>query len=658
MKRYILFTAILLLSLSVQAQQPHPADTIPVKILTTADSLHDGGIKFKAEARPLRPIAGAPEPFYSYFWEFGDGKFSFEKQPIHRYSDSGIYQVRVYATNNYDDGKPPPIRPRPVKTNGRHGMLAQAAPSIFGTNENLALRVNAMPKPSEEMVLIVAYRNKQEWGTDNLSGRLALYFNEKDFRKDNFKLEEIRSYHNEKTLEDLGSLQYAVSEILVEDNKHRGGNSEIRSIPVESAASEIKQRQELYRNSEYWSFENMKRGEERFMFLSLVTTPEMIQDTNAVITISAVFIPDDPSLQTEISDLELQIVASHDPNKMMLRRRLMNYRFTGKNRKLNYKVRFQNTGEGPAKQIKITVKTSEVVDPTKLVVTEMSPVCVPCKDAYKGQSCLDTLIFKDSIQFVFKNIYLPGIKQDGVNDADSTKGFIAYQLGFSHKPPKVPFSSSAAIVFDKNEPIKTNRAVGRFKPGLSPGIIAMYGLQMNKAPTVKIGDRDFNLGFSLSPYASFRKYLQAEIYLSGFNAYRSDVKRTFGGEITIDGERFKTEYQDNYTTSKVFNINIVPAQLRYNINRFIGLGFGPMVGIDLQSTQENHTEALVLLSQQDSKMIKQVVKQKSSFDNFRTSVFADVQIGLVRAGPAAGVRFFQSLIDKDQRLAFYLTWKL
>src|SRR3546814_2835077 len=36
--------------------------------------------------------------------------FSFDEMPVHDYSSAGEYEVRLYATNNYDDGKAPPSR--------------------------------------------------------------------------------------------------------------------------------------------------------------------------------------------------------------------------------------------------------------------------------------------------------------------------------------------------------------------------------------------------------------------------------------------------------------------------------------------------------------------------------------------------------------------
>ena len=37
-------------------------------------------VKFGSALPPLHQVAGAPAAFYSYFWEFGDGSYSFEKK--------------------------------------------------------------------------------------------------------------------------------------------------------------------------------------------------------------------------------------------------------------------------------------------------------------------------------------------------------------------------------------------------------------------------------------------------------------------------------------------------------------------------------------------------------------------------------------------------
>ena len=62
-------------------------DSIPavIHIEEVGDSVH-----FSSQLRPLRHIAGAPAAFYTYFWELGDGRFSFDKEPLYAYRDTGI----------------------------------------------------------------------------------------------------------------------------------------------------------------------------------------------------------------------------------------------------------------------------------------------------------------------------------------------------------------------------------------------------------------------------------------------------------------------------------------------------------------------------------------------------------------------------------------
>jgi len=99
--------------------KPHPTGIVPADTVPAIVNykIENNVVQFSSVLRPLRQIAGAPEPFYTYFWEFGDGQFSFEKEPQHIYPDSILYQARLFATNSYDDGKRPPTRPKPLKPN-------------------------------------------------------------------------------------------------------------------------------------------------------------------------------------------------------------------------------------------------------------------------------------------------------------------------------------------------------------------------------------------------------------------------------------------------------------------------------------------------------------------------------------------------------------
>jgi hypothetical protein len=661
----ILLLIVFCLSINSSYAQVLPTDTVPAIIKFTTEN---GATKFTSELRPLRQIAGAPEPFYTYFWEFGDGGFSFEKDPIHHFKKTDPVMARLFATNNYDDGKRPPTRPKPIKPDVKPGpsrpMIASLStePSLFKMGGNVEMKSNCMPKPGDDMMVLFGYRNKPENGIQSMNGTIAVLYNDVEFSNNNFVLEESRTYHSEKN-SDLKSM---LNTAYLPSNKkpiyYASLNNEISSKTF-SAEDKIilKDKAKDFKSHQSWRFENLEKDEERFLFMHFKTTPEMLKDTNAVVRISAVFIPDNPLIETELFTMELQIVASHDPNKMVLKKSRMNYRLTGKNRELTYKVRFQNTGKGPAKKVDVGVNISEVFDKETIKITKTKPEVVNCDSAYINQSCIKTIKGVDSVHFVFNNIYLPGMQQKGVNDADSTMGFVEYKIRFKEKPEKRPIRTGAAIVFDRNEPIYTNKAVGRFKMGLSPGLILGYGFPFETDNGNYLNNKNFVIGASLAPYAPHRSYWQVELYFNSFKESTHLVSSTFKAGDTVIGNRgYIIEQKDYYKTTKVMTINAVPLQWRYNINKYIGAGVGSLVSLDLYQKNKHELDYkfganAAGVSRPDLRVLAN--ETKKNFADARVSFFTDIQIGLVRVGPSIGFRHLYDPKSNNNRMATYVTWK-
>ena len=72
------FIALLVSSVAIWAQ-PTAADP-------SADfsiQKQGAGFQFKPILPVQQSIPGAPLPYYDYYWEFGDGGYSFEKEPQH-----------------------------------------------------------------------------------------------------------------------------------------------------------------------------------------------------------------------------------------------------------------------------------------------------------------------------------------------------------------------------------------------------------------------------------------------------------------------------------------------------------------------------------------------------------------------------------------------
>ncbi|MNT74843.1 hypothetical protein D3C72_2136920 [compost metagenome] len=109
-------------------------------------------------------------------------------------------------------------------------------------------------------------------------------------------------------------------------------------------------------------------------------------------------------------------------------------------------------------------------------------------------------------------------------------------------------------------------------------------------------------------------------------------------------------------------INIVPLQMRYNFNKYFGAGVGTMVSIDVdkQSTpkKEAHYEVPNAVGVGQEVIIKNAFdKVSSSFKDFQNTMFADIQVGKVRVGPALGFRYLYTFQGNGNRLITYLTWK-
>ncbi|WP_097131715.1 DUF7619 domain-containing protein [Pedobacter xixiisoli] len=651
--------------------QVAPIDTVPAIIHHQTEN---GVTKFTSELRPLRAIAGAPAPFYTYFWEFGDGGFSFEENPSHIFTRYDSIMVRLFATNNYDDGKRPPTRPKPIvrppitpKPATKPMLAANGEPSLFKMGGNIEMKTNCMPKPGDDMMLVFGYRNKAENGQQNLNGTIAILYNDVEFSNNNFELAAARTYHNEKKSELKPLLNTAFSNKKSQEPIYYASLGDNLNLPNTLSPAEkvlLKDQAKAFRSQQSWKFENLAQNEERFVFMHFKTTPEMLKDTNAVVRISGAFIPDNPLVETEFFNLELQIVASHDPNKMVLRKSRMNYRLTGKNRELTYKVRFQNTGKGPAKKIDVGVNISEVFDPSTLKIVKTKPEVVNCDSAYANQSCMKTFFSADSVHFVFTNIYLPGMQQKGVNDADSTQGFVEYKIRFKEKPPKLPIKSGAAIVFDKNEPIYTNRAVGRFKMGLSPGLIIGYGFPFETDNGNYLNHKNVVLGATLSPYASHRYYWQLELYFNSFNerTYQVPIGTQVRKDTVINNVAYQIMDKQLYKTTKVATINAVPLQMRYNLHKYVGVGAGALVAIDMYNRSSSELRYKLRTQNAsgtvtDVNLNRAMDELKENFSEVRTSFFADVQLGLVRVGPALGLRYIYDPKTNNNRMTTYVSWK-
>ncbi|WP_286964874.1 PKD domain-containing protein [Flavobacterium sp. UBA4854] len=609
-------------------------------------------VSFKPETPPLIPIAGAPKPSYSYLWELGDGHYSKEAEPKHVYKNKGTYTTRLAVTNNYDNGKPPATRPKKVAVNDITDTNYKDIASIADQN-GFAIIKNCDPIPEQEMVVVVSYQNLENYVSN---GKLYLFYNEKQFKHNNFELSDFRTYAGEREVKE--NLVAAVDDLndsntflaSVEGNfktkKYRNTTTE------EDLDASLLDANKTYHNVSILEFDDANPGETRNVFYTFKTTPEMIKDTSATVTMRGIFVPNRSYKNHKVKNLEMEIVTSHDPNKMGSNGSFMNYRLV-RFKRVNFKTRFQNNGEGPARKIRLETDIPEMFDKKTFQIESMYPECPICpKGEEPTVSCLDTIIKQKQIIFTFKNIYLPGSEQKNVQEKDSTKGFVKYSMKFGEDFHKVKTKSRTAIIFDKNEPIITNYATTRFLPGISIGAKAGY----NFYPDLDKSTSYF-VGATLSPFKSYRFYWQVE-WENALNKYNSAVNVSEEFNTNANGTR-----QLVRTTTATENKNInweIPVLIRYNINNYIGVGAGIQANVHVYSEQNQTIIVDTYEGEKGNSLISSTTNSntiKNNFTDVKAGLLFDLTAGFARIGPSLGARYVINFEQNFNYFQVYGIWK-
>lgn len=636
---------------SVYAQETITNDSIS-RIATIKHRIEGTHVEFTPETPTLEQIAGAPKAFYSYYWEFGDGTYSKEKNPKHTYKATGDYNIKFWATNNYDTGKPPTTRPKKIS-------VTQADPSYLdetSMTEDFTLQRNREPMPNEEIAVIMSYRNYLNYTTN---GKLYIFYNEQKYKANNFEITDVRAHHGEKQISTEGfvytnAIDNTENTLLAsaENNllqlKTKPQDTTIKTnLPLTLEASKL-----YYKDWNLFEFDNMKPNEERNVFFTMRTPPEMLKDTSAIISIRGVYVPDANYDNHKVKDMEMEIVTSHDPNKMSSNGTFMNYRLV-RFKTLKYKIKFQNNGEGPARTIRLETDIPEMLDKSTIEVKDMYPKCKICPKEEVRYSCLDTTFTDTQAIFTFKNIYLPGSEQKNVKEYDSTKGFVKYTIKFAKDFHKKKTKSRTAIIFDKNDPIITNYSTTRFVPGLSIGVKAGY----NSFSDLKDSESYF-FGATLSPYKSYRWYWQVEL-LNSFHRYKDD---TTVQESFTDGPQGFQFLQRTTTNTSYENIDWeIPVLVRYNINNFIGVGAG-LQGMLTISEKTSRSQLVENFEGTDPdapifESFETSSENSESFTNFKTGLLLDVTAGFARIGPSVGARYVINFKENYNYWQLYAIWK-
>lgn len=618
------------------------------------------GIAFKPILRPLIQVPGGRAPYYKYLWDFGDGHFSTLAEPTHQYKNPGEYEVVLYAVNNYDDG-PKPNRPkRKIKNTDPPTALAQInthsfEQNFFTSNETFQIFKLSDAKPGEDISLVVGVN------TAGKKGKIYILSNEKIAGMEGFKFAAQTNYYNEyrdtliqteklqgmwanvkqSTFTKTGSPDYGIKEISTFQNQQQ-------------AIHYFKDLYAAYHSLTAYDIEP-QQGDQQFSLINLDVTADMLVDTNAIVTITGVFIPEDGL--ANVHQVDIPIVKSHDPNKMSIRPARMNYRFQKKRKTMTYKVQFQNDGEGDAKNVRLEMQIPDEIVKNTFKLKALYPKCDTC-ETEMSRGCYRYFIKEDgTLVFHFKDISLPGTAAKDITDMDSTKGFILFEVETQKKLKNKSFQAYTNIYFDKNPPIKTNTATTRFLRTISPfitvGATSTFGTprEHEVAHTFKPG---YQVGFGIAPTAPYKKpYWQIELYTSYYKRESQSDRIDEKGEHPYlkDGKTNYFAYTsvDSFQNRQFLSLQ-VPIQIRYNINPYISIGAGVSARKDFNTKAAGektfYLDRVGANGQTEIAQMTEEQKVPSINSNIKLNPFLDLNIGSVNLGPALGIRF---AYDKQQK---------
>lgn len=641
---------LLLICISLHADAQSTSDN---ELNITARVINDS-YQFSVENKPpLQQIAGAPQAHYAYFWEFGDGEFSFEENPTYAYADTGTVKVNLALTNNYGSGGAPRIKSRGLKINKvpADRKKTNASSSTLDKKEAVKIITNNQPRPGDQMVCVISYQNIESLG-ENMNGQLYLFFNEKELGYSNFEVEEARQHHGENFYNGLPARNFATVTNQSEWVYASLGNEMFSKnlLVAPNDESLIRESKSKYSEVISWDFNSLKKGETRNVFVTLKTDPQTIKDTAHTISIRAVIVPGFPGSPKEYTH-KMVVRTSHDPNELKVSDRNINKK-TLKREGITYTIKFQNVGRGAASNISIKNSIHASLDPSTIKVLDYYPKSIFCgtRDSMSQLSCLDTLLGKNEITWRFRNIYLPGTRQSDKESRRATHGWITYSIKPDKKFKRSTLRSNASIIFDKNEPVKTNSVKTIVRKNLG------YTLRFGTFD-VTYGFGGLSGAFGISPFYSKKIYYQPEVGATHLK-YEGTTTVQTGVLVGTDGNGDPLFGDIKTIQNYIINyLDVIPVQVRYTVGRFINFGAGLQVAFLLNANEETivqrtYTTQSFHVPPFPPKEQETTDDALDSFpDKTELNFFADVQGGFVRNGPSVGVRanYRQSNRPNDDR---------
>lgn len=127
----------------------------------------------------------------------------------------------------------------------------------------------------------------------------------------------------------------------------------------------------------------------------------------------------------------------------------------------------------------------------------------------------------------------------------------------------------------------------------------------------------------------------------------------------IDGQQYFLLLRETFEKRKLYRLHLVPLQVRYNYMDLLGAGAGTMVSLNAVSKSSFYNRMQLISQGANIPVMREDRNSKTKwFSGWDAALFADVQLGKVRVGPAVGFRFLHYFRTPQNRLLIYATWRL
>lgn len=429
--------------------------SIPFSYSQTASIDYSNG-KVRLSSTP--PLVGSlvKSPFWRvYMWEFGDGNYSYEIADDknderlftnHLYENKEDRNLQLHLTPVYSTSRAKTLTTNisrnkiaTGRSNQKYKIIKPGKQVGIFTNSFWDKKFDKDPKivPGHDVQVVVHYKIPNDGG-----GYLVFFYD--DELIEDISSSDVRTYFSEQKM-GVNDFEQSLS------NRHANAKLLFGKLDRSFNNSNI-----------IFDCNNLEAGKEQRLFLTMKMRDDIsedIIDENESTKITAMWIPKfgDFEESTNVVSYPMDIVSYHDPNRIRVKPKRLLYR-KGFPKELNYRVSFENIGEGVVGDIKIEVELDEDVDLHTFKINRVSPIglqqCPVGVVRDENTQCYTV----EKIPTTKKNKLIFTIYNSGLLGEEERrkyrKGFMDFVVRTNNKRKKNTYAS-ANIIFGNNKPVKT-----------------------------------------------------------------------------------------------------------------------------------------------------------------------------------------------------------